>query len=44
MDIERIPLPRSAGMGKNDNLDYKIPVTHLKGQKGNGDMQASEQY
>jgi len=23
-------------------LDYQIPVTQLKGQKGNGDMQAAK--
>jgi len=23
-------------------LDYQIPVTHLKGLKGNGDMQTSK--
>jgi len=25
-----------------ENLDYQIPVTLLKGQKGNGDMQAAK--
>jgi len=45
-------LPQSSDMSPIESkekrcsqyLDYQIPVTQLKGPKGNGDMQAAKRY
>jgi len=44
MEPQRKPEPMEIKTRKNaivEYLDYQIPVTQLKGPKGNGDMQAA---
>jgi len=40
--VLKIRLPSAFANARVEYLDYQIPVTQLKGQKGNEDMQAAK--